>query len=232
MSNGLNLERLNALLEASSLGDPAAAKLRKRTPRDLAEAAVQRAGLRTGPADPAPEQRVVDQRARTRQQLDLGVHDRGGADEAEGPSEVGQPAYGASASASGPSMTAVQDDFRSLVAAGDSAAYSLVRPYAVTGGRLNRRANLAVEALVTAVPNPPRDVSTLTPEYRAIMDLCRSAHSVAEVSAMLSIPLQIARALTADMVLEGFLRLHQSGTSGTQPDLGLLERVLNGLRKL
>ena len=116
---------------------------------------------------------------------------------------------------------------------GDSS--SLVRPYAVTGGRTKPRYDLAIEALVTAAPYPPRDVAMLTPEYRAIMDLCRSARSVAEVSALLRLPLGVARVLVADMAVEGLLRLHQSQpatTTGGQPDLRLLERVLSGLRKL
>jgi Protein of unknown function (DUF742) len=114
----------------------------------------------------------------------------------------------------------------------DEDSSSLVRPYAVTGGRVKPRYDLAIEALVTAAPYPPRDVSMLTPEYRAIMDLCRSARSVAEVSALLRLPLGVARVLVADMALEGLLRLHQSRPTGTQPDLRLLERVLSGLRKL
>ncbi|WP_433336779.1 DUF742 domain-containing protein [Spirillospora sp. CA-294931] len=109
---------------------------------------------------------------------------------------------------------------------------SLVRPYAVTGGRTKPRYDLAIEALVTAAPYPPRDVAMLTPEYRAIMDLCRSARSVAEVSALLRLPLGVARVLVADMALEGLLRLHQSQPSGSNPDLSLLERVLSGLRNL
>ncbi|XRQ13610.1 DUF742 domain-containing protein [Actinomadura welshii] len=118
---------------------------------------------------------------------------------------------------------------------GEGEASSLVRPYAVTGGRTKPRYDLAIEALVTAAPYPPRDVSVLTPEYRAIMDLCRSARSVAEVSALLRLPLGVARVLVADMAVEGLLRLHQSQpatTAGGQPDLRLLERVLSGLRKL
>ncbi|MFI0349163.1 DUF742 domain-containing protein [Actinomadura sp. 9N407] len=116
----------------------------------------------------------------------------------------------------------------------ESDSSSLVRPYAVTGGRTRPRYDLAVEALVTASPYPPRDVAQLTPEYRAIMDLCRSARSVAEVSALLRLPLGVARVLIADMALEGLLRLHQSSTTtaGGQPDLRLLERVLSGLRNL
>ncbi|GAA2416224.1 hypothetical protein GCM10010191_28280 [Actinomadura vinacea] len=109
---------------------------------------------------------------------------------------------------------------------------SLVRPYAVTGGRTRPRYDLAVETLVTAAPYPPRDVAQLTPEYRAIMDLCRSARSVAEVSALLRMPLGVSRVLIADMCLEGLLRLHQSRPAGAQPDVRLLERVLSGLRNL
>lgn len=111
-------------------------------------------------------------------------------------------------------------------------ASSLVRPYAVTGGRTRPRYDLALEALVTAAPYPPRDVAQLTPEYRAIMDLCRSVRSVAEVSALLRIPIGVARVLIADMALEGLLRLHQTRPAGVQPDIRLLERVLSGLRNL
>ncbi|HEX2312249.1 MAG TPA: DUF742 domain-containing protein [Thermomonospora sp.] len=109
---------------------------------------------------------------------------------------------------------------------------SLVRPYTVTGGRTRPRYDLAIEALVSAAPYPPRDVTTLTPEYRAIIDLCRSWRSVAEVSALLRLPLGVTRVLIADMAHEGLLRLHQSRPADAQPDVRLLERVLSGLRKL
>ncbi|WP_425453293.1 DUF742 domain-containing protein [Thermomonospora umbrina] len=109
---------------------------------------------------------------------------------------------------------------------------SLVRPYTVTGGRTRPRYDLAIEALVSAAPYPPRDVTTLTPEYRAIIDLCRSWRSVAEVSALLRLPLGVTRVLIADMAHEGLLRLHQARPADAQPDVRLLERVLSGLRKL
>jgi uncharacterized protein DUF742 len=109
---------------------------------------------------------------------------------------------------------------------------SLVRPYAVTGGRTRPRYELAVETLVSATQFPPRDLATLTPEYKAIMDLCRAWRSVAEISALLRLPLGVARILIADMAHEGLLRLHQSRAVDEQPDVHLLERVLSGLRKL
>jgi uncharacterized protein DUF742 len=109
---------------------------------------------------------------------------------------------------------------------------SLVRPYAVTGGRTKPRYDLPIEALISAAPYPRRDITTLTPEYKAIIDLCRNWRSVAEVSALLRLPLGVARVLIADMAHEGLVRVHQSPFTEGQPDLQLLERVLVGLRKL
>ncbi|WP_433173636.1 DUF742 domain-containing protein [Actinoallomurus sp. CA-150999] len=109
---------------------------------------------------------------------------------------------------------------------------SLVRPYAVTGGRTKPRYDLPIEALISAAPYPRRDITTLTPEFKAIIDLCRNWRSVAEVSALLRLPLGVARVLIADMAHEGLVRVHQSPFTEGQPDLQLLERVLVGLRKL
>ncbi|MCO5993410.1 DUF742 domain-containing protein [Actinoallomurus rhizosphaericola] len=109
---------------------------------------------------------------------------------------------------------------------------SLVRPYAVTGGRTKPRYDLPIEALISAAPYPRRDITTLTPEFKAILDLCRNWRSVAEVSALLRLPLGVARVLIADMTHEGLVRVHQSPFTEGQPDLQLLERVLVGLRKL
>jgi hypothetical protein len=111
-------------------------------------------------------------------------------------------------------------------------ASSLVRPYTVTGGRTRPRYDLPIEALISAAPYPRRDITTLTPEYKAIIDLCRNWRSVAEVSALLRLPLGVTRVLIADMAHEGLLRVHQSPFTEGQPDLQLLERVLSGLRKL
>jgi hypothetical protein len=109
---------------------------------------------------------------------------------------------------------------------------SLVRPYTVTGGRTRPRYDLPIEALVSTAPYPSRDPTTLTPEHRAITDVCRSWRSVAEVSALLHLPLGVARVLIADMAHDGLLRVNQPLFGDGQPDLHLLERVLSGLRKL
>ncbi|MET9344832.1 MULTISPECIES: DUF742 domain-containing protein [unclassified Nonomuraea] len=108
----------------------------------------------------------------------------------------------------------------------------MVRPYAVTGGRTAPRVKFAMEALVSSATSEHRDLSLLSPEYQAIIQLCRSVRSVAEVSALLKVPLGITRVLIADMASEGLIRVHQPQLEAGKPDLNLLERVLSGLRRL
>ena len=108
----------------------------------------------------------------------------------------------------------------------------LVRPYAVTGGRTEPRYQLEIEAMVTAAYYDVRDLSLLSPECQAILEFCRDWRSVAEVSAVLQMPLGVARILIADMAVEGLVRVHQLNHDQGGPDVKLLERVLSGLRKL
>jgi hypothetical protein len=114
----------------------------------------------------------------------------------------------------------------------EDGATRLVRPYTVTGGRTQPRYQLPIEALVTATVLEPRDLSVLAPECQAILQFCRDWRSVAEVSAVLRLPLGVARILIADMSADGLVRIHQRDDAEGRPDLHLLERVLSGLRKI
>ena len=110
-----------------------------------------------------------------------------------------------------------------------------MRPYAVTGGRTKPRYQLQIEAMVAASHYEARDLSVLSPECQAILGFCRDWRSVAEISALLTIPLGVARILVADLAEAGLVAIHQPGgdeNAGGQPDVTLLERVLSGLRKL
>jgi hypothetical protein len=118
------------------------------------------------------------------------------------------------------------------VADAPNAGSPLVRPYAVTGGRTRPRYQLQVEAMVAASHYEVRDLSALSPECQAILGFCRDWRSVAEISAVLRMPLGVARVLIADMAVEGLVRVHQLDHAQGRPDLNLLERVLSGLRKL
>lgn len=110
----------------------------------------------------------------------------------------------------------------------------LVRPYAMTGGRTRPRYQLAIEALVSTTADPERLRGQL-PEHQRICLLCREIKSIAEISALLTIPLGVVRILVADLAEAGLVQIHQPGgdeSSGGQPAVTLLERVLSGLRKL
>jgi Protein of unknown function (DUF742) len=109
---------------------------------------------------------------------------------------------------------------------------TLVRPYAVTGGRTKPSYQLQIEAMVTASHYDARDLSVLSPECQSILGFCRDWRSVAEISAVLRMPLGVARVLIGDMAMEGLVRVHQAEHGQGRPDMNLLERVLSGLRKL
>lgn len=109
--------------------------------------------------------------------------------------------------------------------------YDLVRPYSWTGGRTASRVDLAVETLVSATgraPDPPAG-----PEHRTILRLCATPHSVAELAALLSMPLGVARVLLGDLAAAGSVAIHRTvGTADAAPDVALMQRVLNGLQRL
>ncbi|MER5891259.1 DUF742 domain-containing protein [Streptomyces sp. NPDC001941] len=136
---------------------------------------------------------------------------------------------------SAPRIQPVQQPRRAPEPAPAPAAHNpLVRPYAMTGGRTRPRYQLAIEALVSTTADPARLQGQL-PEHQRICRLCFEIKSVAEISALLSIPLGVARILVADLAEAGLVAIHQPGgdeTAGGQPDVTLLERVLSGLRKL
>lgn len=70
-------------------------------------------------------------------------------------------------------------------------------------------------------------------EHRVVADLRGRPQSVAEVAALLSIPLGVARVLLSDMAALGIVTVHATaGAANGQPDLALMERVLSGLRQI
>jgi hypothetical protein len=112
---------------------------------------------------------------------------------------------------------------------------SLVRPYAWTGGRTTSNFDLRLETLISVDESGIHTAMRSTsPEQRSIVEMCMSPRSVAEVSAVLSVPLGVARVLLSDLIEMGVVSLHDTngGAVGAQPDLMLLERVLAGLRRL
>ncbi|MBA8827068.1 hypothetical protein FHX42_004452 [Saccharopolyspora lacisalsi] len=107
-----------------------------------------------------------------------------------------------------------------------------VRSYAWTGGRTKSNVELELETLVTT-SEYYQPAAPLRLEHQSIAQLCRHPRSVAEIGALLGVPLGVARVLLADMAELGLINIHQTVTdSGSQPHLQLMERVLSGLRRL
>lgn len=110
---------------------------------------------------------------------------------------------------------------------------SAVRPYAWTRGRTKSGTDLAIETLVSTSERGRDQMGLLQMEHRSVAELCEQTRSVAEVAALLSLPLGVARVLLGDMAGLGVVTVHQTASSaGSVPDLALMERVLSGLRRL
>lgn len=107
-----------------------------------------------------------------------------------------------------------------------------IRPYAWTGGRTRSNHVLEVETLVsTSEACQTARLERL--EHHSIANLCQHPRSVAEVGALLSVPLGVARVLLGDMAELGLVTVHTTVTKDdTTSHMMLMERVLSGLRRL
>src|ERR1700683_4389425 len=82
---------------------------------------------------------------------------------------------------------------------------SLGRPYTLTAGRTKASIELPLEAPVQTLQSalfhrwPPNDVRG------RIVQLCVNSPSVAEISALLDLPVGVTRVLVGDLVTSGYL---------------------------
>ncbi|HTJ71487.1 MAG TPA: DUF742 domain-containing protein [Actinospica sp.] len=106
-----------------------------------------------------------------------------------------------------------------------------VRPYAVTGGRTQSYGPLAVEALVCTTARGREVMHTLVPEYEAVCRICAEVRSVAEIAALLGVPLGVAGVVVGDLAEYGLVVVEPTDGDAV-PDIQLLERVLSGLENL
>jgi hypothetical protein len=111
-------------------------------------------------------------------------------------------------------------------------AASSVRSYAWTGGRTKSNFTFELETLVST-GEAFRPGPMVRHEHQFIAELCQHPRSVAEVGALLGVPVGVAKVLLADMAELGWITVHQTVTDGgSAPHLMLMERVLSGLRRL
>lgn len=129
---------------------------------------------------------------------------------------------------------APQEDVRAFESSFQEAQdASIVRAYAWTGGRTRSNIDLEIETLVSANDQSRQSAGILQAEHQRVVELCHSPRSVAEVAALMRLPLGVVKVLLGDMAERGLVDVHQTASAGGDtPDLGLMERVLSGLRRL
>jgi uncharacterized protein DUF742 len=108
-----------------------------------------------------------------------------------------------------------------------------VRPYVLTRGRTQSSYELRLETMVSVRADAVWEGAALGAEYQPVRALCARPRSVAEVAALLSMPIGVARVLLSDLADMGVMHIH--GTERTaegRPPVALMRRVLDGLQKL
>lgn len=145
------------------------------------------------------------------------------------PSTAPQPAGGRVNPA--PSSATGSETARDASPTGEAMSTS-IRPYAWTGGRTRSNHHLELETLVSASDfcTPERLQRT---EHHAVAEICQHPRSIAEVGAMLGVPLGVAKVLLGDMADLGLVTVHETvSDNSSSSHFLLMERVLSGLRRL
>ena len=105
----------------------------------------------------------------------------------------------------------------------------LVRAYTITSGRTKTTVDLPMEATLRMLP---RDADVpLSASAWQVLDVC-DKRSVAEVSALVAMPIGVVRVLLGDLVEQGLVRVQATITESSSKDerIELIERTLRGLR--
>jgi hypothetical protein len=86
--------------------------------------------------------------------------------------------------------------------------------------------------LVTLIVARADDAGSLPPEQAAVIRLCKSPLSGAELSAYLQLPFSVVSALLTDLLASGLVQARAPIVRQALPDRSLLEAVMHGLQKL
>jgi DNA-binding transcriptional ArsR family regulator len=115
----------------------------------------------------------------------------------------------------------------------NDAAGPIIRPYALVGGRTQASGGgFNLIAMVAAVRGVTADPSSLEPEHLLVLRICRLPTSVADLAAELSLPLGVVRIILADLREQGLVTIRRPVPPAQLPDIEILRRVANGLRRL
>ncbi|MET7457739.1 DUF742 domain-containing protein [Streptomyces sp. NPDC005574] len=104
------------------------------------------------------------------------------------------------------------------------------RLYVLTGaGDQAQRAELDLVTLIVARADPPPSAQ---PEQAALVRLCATPLSVAEISAYLNLPYSVVTVLLTELLTAELVQARAPIVRQALPDRSLLEAVMHGLQKL
>jgi hypothetical protein len=103
------------------------------------------------------------------------------------------------------------------------------RLYVIAGGTDGGRAELDLVTLIVARADPPPSVA---PEQAALLRLCTSPLSVAELSAYLNLPFSAMTVLITELITAELVQARAPIVRQALPDRSILEAVMHGLQKL
>ncbi|MBB1245578.1 DUF742 domain-containing protein [Streptomyces durbertensis] len=105
------------------------------------------------------------------------------------------------------------------------------RLYVITGGRSAPTENSSLD-LVTLIVAKSGPTPGMQPEHAAILRMCHSPLSVAEVSAYLHLPVSVVTVLIDDLLSTGRVLARAPVAAAQLPDPALIEAVIHGLQRL
>ena len=115
----------------------------------------------------------------------------------------------------------------------DEEAGPVVRPYAMTRGRTRATSHeLNLVTLVVARQPVPPNARALSPNYRRVLSVCPTPVSVAEVSAKVDLPLGVVKILIGDLIEREYVVFGPDSSPAGGLNLDMMQKVLDGIRKL
>jgi hypothetical protein len=114
----------------------------------------------------------------------------------------------------------------------DDADGSLVRPYAMTGGR-TRSDTVGLDLITLVVAMHGVTDLDVEPEYERIIEACQFPISVVEIAAKVDLPLQVVKVLLSDLITQRLIVFRSPvAPANERPSQHVLQAVLDGIRKL
>jgi hypothetical protein len=108
-----------------------------------------------------------------------------------------------------------------------SDASGLIRPFVMTGGRTRPTLELRLETQLVTIQDP--STAAHSDEHHAVLTLCLTPQSLAEVSAKLGLALGVTKVIVADLLTGRMLKADNAGAGSGTGDREVLSRVLERL---